>query len=77
MAKEAAELLREALRLPAEARAAIASSLIESLDPESDPDAEERWREEIVLRMTAIDSDAVEMVPWEDARRRLWRRVKA
>jgi putative addiction module component (TIGR02574 family) len=77
MAKEAADLLREALSLPAEARAAIASTLLESLEPETDADAEERWREEIVRRMAEIDSGAVEMVPWEDARRRLWSRVRA
>lgn len=77
MAKEPAELLREALNLPADARAALASSLLESLEPETDADAEQQWREEIVRRLAEIDAGAVELVPWEDARRRLWRRVKA
>ena len=51
MAKEVAELLREALDLPAEARAELADSLLDSLDSRRHPDAEERWREEIALRI--------------------------
>jgi putative addiction module component (TIGR02574 family) len=76
MVKEAAEVLRDGLNLPPEARAAVASSLLKSLDPESDADAEQQWREEIVRRLAEIDSGAVEMIPWEDARRRLWSPIK-
>jgi putative addiction module component (TIGR02574 family) len=71
MPRDAAELLRDALALPAEARAALIDSLIGSLDIEVDEDAEEAWREEIHRRLQQIDSGAVKLIPWEDARRRL------
>jgi hypothetical protein len=44
MAEDAIELLTHALRLPPAARAAVADSLIESLDTEVDENAEEAWR---------------------------------
>jgi hypothetical protein len=44
MEKHAAEVLRDALHLPAEARAALVDSLIQSLDPTIDEGAEEAWR---------------------------------
>jgi putative addiction module component (TIGR02574 family) len=69
MKTEPAELLRDALSLPAEARAALIDSLIESLDVEVDPNAEEAWREEIHRRLQEIDSGAVKMIPWDEARR--------
>jgi hypothetical protein len=46
MSRDAGEILKEALALPAEAPAALADYLWESLDPEVDPDAEEVWRQE-------------------------------
>lgn len=42
MKREAAEILKDALALPTEARAALAESLLESLDTEVDEDAEAR-----------------------------------
>ncbi len=71
MARNAAEVLRDALALPAEARAALIDSLIGSLDPAIDDDAEEAWREEIYKRLEQIDSGAVRLTPWEEARRHL------
>lgn len=71
MERDAAELLRNALALPPEVRAALVDSLISSLDQQVDFDVEESWREEIVKRLKEIDSGAVRLVPWEDARRRL------
>ena len=71
MRTEPAELLRDALSLPAEARAALVDSLIESLDVEVDDKVEEAWREEIHRRLQQIDGGAVGMIPWDDARRKL------
>jgi hypothetical protein len=68
MKTEPAELLRDALSLPAAARAALIDSLIASLDVEIDENAEDAWREEIHLRLRQIDSGAVRMIPWADAR---------
>ncbi len=68
------KLAKEALSLPPEARGALASRLIESLDQsEPDPDAEAAWAAEIARRVEEIDSGKVEMVPWEEARRRILR----
>jgi len=75
MPKDAAELLRDALALPPEARAALADSLLESLDAQVDEDAEAVWREEIHRRLTELDNGAVQLIPWDDARRRLWGRL--
>jgi hypothetical protein len=40
MRRDAAEILKDALALPIEARAALARALLESLDTEVDKDAE-------------------------------------
>ena len=64
-------LLEEALRLPAEARAALAGSLLESLDENCDEDAEAAWAEEISRRVRAIDSGRAKLIPWVEARRRI------
>ena len=73
MQKDAAELLKDALALPPEGRAALANSLLESLDQEVDEGAEEAWRQEVYRRLLEIDSGAVALIPWEEAKRRLWR----
>jgi putative addiction module component (TIGR02574 family) len=74
--RDAGEVLRDALALSAEARAALVDSLIESLDQTVDEGAEEAWREEIYRRLQQIDSGAVQLIPWEDARRRLRTRLE-
>jgi putative addiction module component (TIGR02574 family) len=67
MPKEPAELLKDALALPAEARAALIDTLLESLDTQVDDDAEAAWRQEIYRRLEQIDSGAVKLIPWGDA----------
>jgi putative addiction module component (TIGR02574 family) len=74
MAEDAAELLTHALKLPPAARAALADSLVDSLDTDVDEDAEEAWRNEIALRVRDLDSDGVQTLAWDDVRRRLRRR---
>ncbi|MGH9627144.1 MAG: addiction module protein [Bryobacteraceae bacterium] len=71
MESHAAELLRDALALSPEARAALIDSLIESLDPAIDDGAEEAWRQEIELRLQQIDTGVAELVSWRAARQRL------
>jgi putative addiction module component (TIGR02574 family) len=65
------QLLLEALRLPDEERAALASELIDSLDVEVDPDAEAAWASEIRDRVSEIESGRARTVPWSEARRRI------
>ena len=71
MSRDTAEILREAMALPVEARAALADSLLESLDSEIDEDAEAAWRREIVRRVRELDAKAVAPVPWAEVRSRL------
>jgi putative addiction module component (TIGR02574 family) len=75
MGKDPAELLKDALSLPPEARAALADSLLESLDQEIDEGAEQAWLDEIQKRLREIDTGAVAMLTWEEAERRLCAKV--
>ncbi len=61
--------MEEVLRLPQEARAALAGSLIESLDDQVDEDAEVAWSREIARRIEELDSGVVKTVSWAEARR--------
>lgn len=67
------EVLRQALSLDENGRASVAGALIESLHSEEDPEAEEAWDTEIGRRVREIDSGAVEMTPWSEVRRQLFR----
>jgi putative addiction module component (TIGR02574 family) len=69
MSSDPSKLLRDALKLPPEARAALAGSLLESLDDSLDPDAEEEWEKEIARRIQELDQSQVKPVPWQQARR--------
>jgi hypothetical protein len=59
MKRGAAENLKDALALPTEALAALAGSLLESLDIEVDEDAEAAWAIEVNRRVAELDSGAV------------------
>jgi putative addiction module component (TIGR02574 family) len=65
----ARKLLEDALKLPPEARAAVAGSLIESLDEEIDEGAEAAWSVEIEKRIQDLDAGRVKPVPWSETRR--------
>lgn len=65
------KVLQEALRLPAEARAALAGRLLESLDGPVDEDAEAAWSKEIARRIDDLDKGKVKPVPWSVARRQI------
>jgi putative addiction module component (TIGR02574 family) len=73
MAQDRKQLFEEAMRLPPEARAALAGELIDSLDGNDvDEDAEAEWSAEITRRLHEVDSGAVKAVPWSEARKRIW-----
>jgi hypothetical protein len=76
MEKHPAEVLREALALPVEARAALLDSLIESLDENIDADAEAAWQREIEFRVQQIDSGQAELIAWRAARKGLRDRLE-
>ena len=71
MSPDVSELLKKALALPAEARAALAGSLLDSLDESVDASAEEEWNNEIARRIEELDSGKVRPVPWAEARRQV------
>jgi putative addiction module component (TIGR02574 family) len=74
MARSALELFEEAMRLAPEERATLMRLLIDTLDSESDEGVEDAWRVEIERRMAELDAGAVQAVPWEELRARLYRR---
>ena len=71
MKRDATDILRDALDLPPEARAALAGSLLDSLDQTVDEDAESAWEEEIMTRLKELDQGRAQLVPWVEARRRI------
>jgi putative addiction module component (TIGR02574 family) len=68
MSQEAAELLKRALALPADERADMASTLMDTLDAAVDENVEAAWQEEIGRRMEELRSGKVSTIPWDDVR---------
>ena len=66
------KLLKEALKLPLEGRAALAGSLLDSLDDKVD--AEAVWDAEIARRLADLDAGKVRPIPWAEARKAIIRR---
>ena len=71
MTRDVAELIQAALTLSLEARAALAGSLLESLDAEVDPGVEESWRVEIRRRAAELESGLVAGIAWSEVNARL------
>jgi putative addiction module component (TIGR02574 family) len=71
MKENIADILKQALRLPPEARAALAGSLLDSLDEPLDLDAESAWEAEIAARIREIDEGKVTLIAWAEARARI------
>jgi putative addiction module component (TIGR02574 family) len=71
MNREASELLERALKLPPEARAALAGSLIDSLDETMDEGVEQAWEIEVARRVRELREGQVDLIPWSEARRRI------
>lgn len=67
MNREVSELLEKVLALPPEAGAALAGSLLASLDETVDAGAEEAWNQEIARRIAELDSGKVKPIPWAEA----------
>jgi putative addiction module component (TIGR02574 family) len=65
------DILKDALAPPSEERAALAASLLDSLDTDVDEDAEAAWAIEVNRRVTELDVGAVKTIGWTEVRRRL------
>lgn len=76
MKDKVTELLKQALKLPEEARAALAGSLLDTLDQDEDESAALEWEQEIARRVKELDSGAVRTVPWSEVRKRLESRIR-
>lgn len=72
MTSQAEKLFEDAMSLPPESRAALAGSLLSSLEPGADEDAATAWRAEVARRLEEIDSGQVQAVSWEEARPRIF-----
>jgi len=71
MSEEVSELLKKALALPPEARAALAGSLLDSLDETVDAEVEALWENEITKRVEELDTGTAKTIPWTEVRRRI------
>jgi putative addiction module component (TIGR02574 family) len=71
MKTDASKILEAALKLPPEARAALAGSLLESLDEAVDENIEAEWADEISQRVGDLDSGKAKTIPWSKVRRRI------
>ena len=67
MSPQLEKVLKIALEMPAEDRAALADELILSVDQE----VEAAWREEIGRRVKEIDEGTVALQPWDEVFARL------
>lgn len=75
MSDSLTELKERAALLPEQDRAALALSILESLDGPADADVEEAWRIEIERRIGQIDRGEVQLIPGEEVFARLRRRL--
>lgn len=73
MNTQSEQILQSALALPELERAEIAASLIQSLDSETDDDADAAWAAEIQRRIEEIDNGDVKLIPWDDVMREMRR----
>jgi putative addiction module component (TIGR02574 family) len=55
------------LSLPASERAELAQKLLQSLEPESSPEVQQAWADELVRRARELEAGTVKAIPWPDA----------
>ena len=74
MSPEVSDLLKRALSLPVDERAALANTLLDSLDPandQADESVEEAWDKEVARRMKDLEAGRAITVPWEELHQKL------
>jgi putative addiction module component (TIGR02574 family) len=77
MAQDISEVLKQAMALPSDARAALAGALLESLDEAVDETAEAEWDREIARRIGELDSGRVRTISWAHSRREIAAKLHA
>jgi len=71
MSSDAGKLLETALQLSPEYRAALAGSLLDSLDRTVDADADAAWEIEVARRIQDLDQAKTRTIPWAEVRRKI------
>jgi putative addiction module component (TIGR02574 family) len=70
MSPEVSELLKRALALPVEERAALANTLLDSLE-DAEESVQAAWDEEVARRMQELKAGKAVTVPWEELHQEL------
>jgi len=70
MSPEVSDLLKRALALPFDERAALANTLLDSLEA-TDESVQEAWDEEVARRIKNLKAGKAVTVPWEQLHREL------
>jgi len=70
MSPEVTDLLKRALALSADERAALANTLLDSLET-GDESVQEAWDKEVARRMEDLKTGKAVTVPWEQLHREL------
>jgi putative addiction module component (TIGR02574 family) len=70
MSPETSELLKRALALPVDERAALANTLLDSLGG-PDESVQEAWDEEVARRIKDLKAGKAVTVPWDQLHREL------
>ena len=70
MSPEVSELLKRALALSADERAALANTLLDSLE-QTDESVQASWDDEVARRMQDLQAGRAVTVPWEELHREL------
>jgi putative addiction module component (TIGR02574 family) len=70
MSPEVSDLLKRALALPVGERAALANTLLDSLET-TNQSVQEAWDEEVARRMKDLNAGRAVTVPWEQLHREL------
>jgi putative addiction module component (TIGR02574 family) len=70
MSPELSDLLKRALALSVEERAALANTLLDSLEA-TEESVQEAWDKEVARRMEELKAGRAVTVPWEELHRQL------
>ena len=71
MNRDLDDLIKDALDLPPEARAALSVALIDSLETTVDDDVEAAWDAAIARRLGEIQAGRATLIHWTEVRRRI------
>lgn len=75
MSTSVLEVFEKASILSDSDRALLAGLLIESLEVDTDEEAERAWMAEVERRVTELKSGSVQTIPWEEVKARLFSRA--